>query len=86
MNNLTNGRLIPRNGANGMERTNVTDAVAAWFRSVSGDGDLHLARAVSLVVGRGTPVPEVAADLDGKRRGSPPDVGAYEFQPRAAGR
>ena len=81
MNNLTNGRLAGRNGASAAVLTNLTDASADWFRSVDGDGDLHLSQPIASVIRRGTAVPDLMVDKDGAPRGAAPDVGAYEYRP-----
>lgn len=43
------------------------------------DTDLHISPAASLVDGMGTPIALVTTDIDGDPRGTPPDMGADEY-------
>jgi hypothetical protein len=81
-NNLTNGPIRPRNGATGIVRTNVTNAAADWFLSVTGNGDLRLARSIDSVVHRGSFVEDSVRDKDAGSRSPLPDIGAFQYQGR----
>jgi hypothetical protein len=76
-NNLTNGRVQPRDGATATLEGNVTDAEASDFVDAA-RGDLHLARCdLDGIAGAGASS-AVSDDVDGEPRDTPPDVGADE--------
>jgi hypothetical protein len=79
-NNLTNKAIQIRDGATGTVTSNVTNAAASWFVSVSG-GELHLASAIGAVVDVGQAISGLSDDFDGQSRpqGSGFDIGADEF-------
>lgn len=80
-NNLTNGRIQARDGADATLGGNVTDAEAGWFVDAA-NGDLHLASCdVGAVVGGGEALPDVTVDVDGEPRGAANDVGADDCAP-----
>jgi hypothetical protein len=49
-----------------------------WFVDPAG-GNLRLRSPVAEVVDRGLKLPAVEDDIDGRRRGSRPDLGASEY-------
>jgi hypothetical protein len=77
-NNLSNKRILARDGATGTLTANVVNADASWFVNV-GAGDLHLASAVAAVVGKGVPVSGLTDDYDGQARSGAIDVGADQL-------
>jgi hypothetical protein len=80
MNNLTDGRIDRRNGAQGTEVGNYTQATAGMFADLAA-GDLHLREAAADAVDRGVIVQGVTVDWDGQARprGPAPDIGADEL-------
>lgn len=81
-NNLTNKRIIDRDGGRARLAANIVSARKNWFVDAAG-GDLRLARPVPEVVNRGITVPGLVADIDGQKRpnGSGIDIGADERYP-----
>jgi len=79
-NNLIDGVIRARDGAQGVERTNLTGATSAMFVDAA-SGDLHLAASAVAAIDRGTPLGEVVDDWDGKSRpqGQAYDIGADEY-------
>ena len=79
-NNLVDGVIRARDGAQGTERTNLTGATAAMFVDAQ-SGDLHLASSAVAAIDRGTALSEVLGDWDGKSRpqGQGYDIGADEY-------
>jgi hypothetical protein len=61
-------------------RDNCAGAAAGAFVD-AGAGDLHLAEPVRAAARAGRALPDVRRDLDGRRRGDRPDLGAHEFSP-----
>ena len=49
-----------------------------WFVDPAA-GNLRLSSPVAEVVDRGLVLPEIVDDIDGRRRGSSPDIGASEY-------
>jgi hypothetical protein len=85
-NNLTNKPIMSRDGATGTVSKNITNAVTSWF-SKPASGDLHLASAISSVIGAGQPIPGLVDDFDGQPRpttGAGIDIGADQFLPKTA--
>jgi Right handed beta helix region len=78
-NNLSNKPILARDGATGTLTANVVNAAASWFVNV-GTGDLHLASAVSSVVGKGVAVAGLTDDYDGQSRTGAIDIGADQFK------
>ncbi|MFO6424983.1 right-handed parallel beta-helix repeat-containing protein [Motilimonas sp. KMU-193] len=77
-NNLTNGLIRQRNNGQANVEFNVTNAQSDWFINAVA-GDLHLAKAIDTVVGKGTPLEGVTTDIDGQTRDTnAPDIGADE--------
>jgi hypothetical protein len=85
VNNLTNRAVQQRDGASGTVTKNVTNAASSWFVSPA-SGDLHLASAISTVVGMGQSVSGLTDDFDSQPRpaGNPIDIGADQFASAAA--
>jgi hypothetical protein len=75
-NNLVRGALLLTRGET--VRNNVVGPMDGWFVDPSG-GDLRLRSPVAEVVDRGLLLPEVEDDIDGRRRGGSPDLGASEY-------
>jgi PKD repeat protein len=80
-NNLTDGAIRQRDGAQAAVGANYTAASAEMFVN-PGSGDFHLAPAASNAVDQGLVVPDVARDWDGDTRslGLAPDLGADELR------
>jgi hypothetical protein len=80
MNNLTDGTIDRRNGAQGTAAGNYTQATAGMFANLAA-GDLHLREAADDAVDRGVVVQGVSVDWDGQARprGPAPDIGADEL-------
>jgi hypothetical protein len=80
MNNLTDGAIQGRDGAQADVSHNYTSATPALFVDAAA-GDLHLAGGASVAIDMGMPVPQVTTDWDGDARpsGRAPDLGADEF-------
>lgn len=75
-NNLTNGLIRSRDGADATLGGNMTDAEGSWFRDPS-SGDLRLASCDNAaVVGAGESTPNVTVDIDGDARDGSYDIGA----------
>lgn len=84
-NNLTDGPIQARDGADAELAGNLTTATRAWFVDPAG-GDLHLSPAAGAAVDRAAPGGGVADDIDGDGRPAGPasDVGADERVASAA--
>jgi hypothetical protein len=83
-NNLTNKPIISRDSATGTLSNNITNAASSWFVKPV-NGDLHLASAISSVVGAGKTVNGLVDDFDGQPRpttGAGIDIGADQFVPK----
>lgn len=79
--NLINLDVWPdRDGAQGSETGNVTDAATDWFVNAAA-ADLHLRASATGAIDQATGLAQVTDDLDGDVRpiGSAPDVGADEY-------
>jgi hypothetical protein len=81
-NNLTNRRLVLRDGGQAQLDGNIPTARREWFVDVT-RGDLHLAHERVPAAGAAPRLPEVADDLDRVPRGAGPrgDVGAFAYRP-----
>jgi hypothetical protein len=79
-NNLTNRRIVFRNGGRAELQGNLDGAIAEWFVAAP-RADLHLARPTIPAIERGVALPEVPQDFDRRPRPTAirPDVGAFEF-------
>jgi hypothetical protein len=79
-NNLTNRNIQARDGATGIDTSNITNAQSSWFIDIAA-GDLHLDYTVSTVVDQGIPVTGLTQDFDGDPRpyGAGYDIGADEY-------
>jgi hypothetical protein len=81
-NNATNLPILARDGAAGTVAHNVTNAVAGWFVAPA-NGDLHLATAISALVGQGVPIQGLTDDFDGTTRPQGAvTIGAHEWTVR----
>ena len=79
-NNLFSGpRMAIENPTGKVDiRDNLVKSVPDYF--VDADkGNLHLTKAASGAIGKGKPMKEVPADIDGILRGETPDLGAAQF-------
>jgi hypothetical protein len=76
-NNLTNGRIRARDGAEATVEGNVTDAEASWFVDHE-SADLHLAACDIAQVADAAVGSDPEPDFDHEPRGDSPDVGADE--------
>tara|TARA_R110002096_G_scaffold350395_3_gene543569 strand:- start:18691 stop:20127 length:1437 start_codon:yes stop_codon:yes gene_type:complete len=75
-NNLTNGLIKSRNGAEAITNANLANAESSWFADPN-RGDLHLAGCdLAGVAGAGDAVPGAEMDIDGELRESAVDLGA----------
>jgi PKD repeat protein len=79
INNLTDGAIIARDGAQGLVVSNYTQATPEFFAN-AGAADLHLSATATLAIDHGIAVPSVTTDWDGEARpfGAAPDLGADE--------
>ena len=75
-NNLVRGALLLAGGET--VRNNVVGPMDGWFVDPSA-GNLRLSSPVAEVVDRGLILPEIGDDIDGRSRGSRPDLGASEY-------
>jgi hypothetical protein len=81
-NNLSNHKVILRDGANADLTANVVEARRDWFVD-PGRGDLRLARKDLPAIDAATPDPASGSEKRGGEplfSGNAPDAGAYEFQ------
>ncbi len=83
-NNLTDGPIQARDGAQASLVTNVTNAQPSWFQGFS-TGNLHLASQATAAIDHATVYSDVLDDIDSEIRGSTPDIGADEYQSSASG-
>jgi hypothetical protein len=81
-NNLTDGSIKMRDGAQAALAGNYTQATAGFFVSAA-TGDLHLSTGAMNAIDRGVSVSSVTVDWDGQRRpaGTTWDIGADEVVP-----
>jgi hypothetical protein len=81
-NNLADGDVVARDGAQGVEAGNVTDATPGLFVQPS-IGDLHLLPTAAAAIDQGVALAECGIDWDGEARPFGPgrDVGADEHVP-----
>ena len=79
-NNLSNRKIIMRDGGRAALAGNVVSALGSWFRAPA-DGDLHLLAGTPAIDAGATT--EVSTDFDRHPRvhGKAPDAGAFEWQP-----
>ncbi len=87
VNNLTDGNITARDGADATVLSNITDADSSMFLNAAA-GDLHLLPTAIRAIGQGSELDEVTVDWDGDPRPSPVgwDIGADEvwIQPPAS--
>ncbi|MBK8012205.1 MAG: hypothetical protein IPK13_12725 [Deltaproteobacteria bacterium] len=78
-NNLTNFRLLERDGAQATVENNIDDMDANWVVDPL-HGDLHLTEAAVDAIGGASllPVTGCTVDIDGETRSDPADIGADE--------
>ena len=80
--NLTDNRIVSRDGASGNVADNGTSATSDLFVDLA-NNDLHLRSTAALVIDTAPAHPDVADDFDGKLRptsgGTPRDLGADEL-------
>ena len=79
-NNLTDGAIAQRDGAQAMTMGNYTQAGSALFVNAAA-GDLHLLSTATAAIDRGVLLEDVTVDWDGEGRpnGLSPDIGADEL-------
>jgi len=79
-NNLANKNIQARDGATGIDTSNITNAQSSWFVDIAA-GDLHLGYAVPAVVDQGIAITGLTHDFDGDPRphGTGYDIGADEY-------
>jgi hypothetical protein len=79
-NNLTDGAILKRDGAQATTTANYTQAGSAMFVNPSA-GNLHLKSSATAAIDRGVFLEDVSVDWDGQSRpkGPAPDIGADEF-------
>ena len=81
-NNLTDGRIVSRDGASGSVTNNVTNATSDLFVNPAA-GDLHLRSTATTVIDQGinNNIVEITHDIDGQVRpqGIATDIGADEY-------
>lgn len=81
VNNLTNGNVRSRDGADANLQTNVSDADLSWFVDADG-GNLRLSSCDQMnVVDAGSTSTSIEDDIDGETRDDTPDIGADECTP-----
>lgn len=82
-NNLTNRRILLRDGGRAQQEGNVSGASASWFADAA-RGDLHLAAPGHPAVDAGVPLADAAPDFERRPRprGRAPDAGAFESEER----
>jgi hypothetical protein len=80
INNLTDGAIVERDGAQAMTVGNYTQAGSALFVNAAA-GDFHLVSTATAAIDRGLLLEDVTVDWDGQRRpnGLSPDIGADEL-------
>ncbi|GAM10584.1 hypothetical protein OR1_02873 [Geobacter sp. OR-1] len=78
-NNLTNVKMVERNGAKAILSGNIENAPSTWFVNAS-TGDFHLAEKAAPAVGRAKTPLEVTDDIDGNLRHKFSDVGADQLK------
>jgi hypothetical protein len=80
--NLTDARVVPRDGAKGNVANNIMSASSGFFADPA-NNDLHLRSTALLVIDAASVHPDVTDDYDGESRPtsgvSPRDLGADEF-------
>jgi hypothetical protein len=80
-NNLLAGPKVLINTKSKVEEQSNREGVAPGAFVDTATGDLHLAEKTEGVTHAGKELPDVNRDLDGRRRGARPDLGAHEFSP-----
>lgn len=85
-NNLCNKSIVSRDGGTASLGSNITNALAAWFKNAA-TGDLHLVSAISQVVDKGVVIAGLNVDYDGDLRpqGAGIDIGADEYKTGGSG-
>jgi len=83
-NNLTNQRILLRDGGHATMQGNVAGAMPTWFVDPP-HADLHLTSEAASAVDAGVAIPDVNDDFDRGPRsiGKAPDAGAFESRPGA---
>lgn len=79
--NLTDGPILPRDGATATLSGNLTNAQPSWFLAPV-TGDLHLDPSATAAIDQAAPLAAVADDFDGDARpiGVQADIGADELR------
>jgi hypothetical protein len=75
-NNLVRGALILAGGE--AARNNMVGPLVGTFVEPAA-GNLHLSPAAADVIDKGIELPEIVDDIDGRPRGTSPDIGASEY-------
>jgi hypothetical protein len=86
-NNLTNQRILMRDGGQATLAGNVSTASRSWFIDAP-KGDLHLAAGATPAIDVGVPIQDIPGDFDRAPRvsGRAPDAGAFELRHGPASR
>ncbi len=77
INNLTDGRIYARDGAQIQSKTNETEAQLDWFVNPEA-GNFRLSADAKPVINVGTSLDKVKIDIEEHPRDDSPDLGAYE--------
>ena len=85
VNNLTDGPIVRRDGADATLAGNVTTATPDFFTDLI-RSDMRLRRSAGAAIDRGVALPDVIDDWSGRPRDARPDAGAHEWEaPRPSG-
>ena len=83
-NNITDGKILARDGGSAVIKGNVTKVKSVWFKDFE-KGDLHLRALAESCIDKAVSLPVVKQDIDCEHRGKdgkPSDIGADEFLPQ----